>query len=106
MDRPTTETDTLKKLILSLGLTAALFGFAGTARADHWDRGEHHGHHGHDGHHGYYNGYRGYYGGPYVAPYGSYYYAPYGYTYPYSYQPGVSFGIYRPGVVVQFGVYP
>jgi len=107
----------MKKLILSLALAAALFGFAGTARADHGGRGGHHGYYGHQAYygHGYYGGYRGYYGGyrgyypgyfgrPYVAPYG--YYAPYGYAYPYSYVPGVSFGIYRPGVAVQFGVYP
>jgi len=101
----------MKKLILSLGLAAALFGFTGTARADHWDR-HHHDYYGHRWH-GYYGGYRGYYPGyyysrPYVVPYSSYYYAPYeySYAYPYSVTPGVTFGYYGPRVGVGFGVYP
>ena len=104
----------MKRLFLSLGLAAGLFGVSGTAQADHgrpggyrgYPGGYHGGHYG--GHHGY-SGYRGnypgYYGRPYAVPYNPYgYYAPYGYAYPY--QPGVSFGVYRPGVAVQFGIYP
>ena len=100
----------MKKLILSLGLAAALFGFAGTARADHWDHGHRHGYYSHRGSYGYRGYYPGYYyPRTYVAPYGysapyGSYYAPYGY--PYYVQPGVSFGYYGPRVVVGFNVYP
>src|SRR5436309_1060340 len=65
----------MKKLILSLGLAAALFGFAGTARADHWDHGLRHGYYGHRGSYGY----RGYYPGYY---YPRTYVVPYGYSAP------------------------
>lgn len=111
----------MKTLFLSLGLVAGLFGLSGTARADHGYYGGHRGGYpggyqggyrggnygGHHGYSGYRGNYPGYYGRTYAVPYNPYgYYAPYGYAYPYRYQPGVSFGVYRPGVAVQFGIYP
>jgi len=111
----------MKKLILSLGLATGLLAFANVARADdryHGHDGHHdHGHYDHGHYHGSYGGDRSYYPGypyaqpyaPYVTPYRAYpTYAPYGYSYAYPtyVQPGVSIGIVRPGVAVQFGVYP
>jgi len=107
----------MKRLLLSLSLAAALFGFSGAVRADNGHPHGHDGHSGsyyggyHGGHYGYPGGYRGYYPGYYGRPYYPYassygYYAPYRYAYPYPYQPGISFGIYQPGVAIQFGVYP
>jgi hypothetical protein len=88
------------KLVGGVAISAlfVLGTFAGSARADDDDRGEHHGYH-HNWNGGYYNAPPVVYGSPYPYGYGysGYYGTPYYYP-PVVYGPGI--GINLPGVSI------